>query len=73
MLISDLPLRLQEMCFANQRNQGNPTPFTGDIDADSDAGNFLWADSIEGGDFWDNLYNTEEIPEQYKNDNYDIY
>ena len=65
MIISDLPVEIQEVVFLRQEEQGNNKDKNISLDNDRTQGNFNWDESTEGYDFWANI-NCKDYLEFYK-------
>ena len=67
MLIKDLPIEIQEIVFKRQIEQGNPRNDELDLGNGRSNGNFNWDDTIEGDEFWENIYDGDfsEFYEKY--------
>lgn len=74
MLIKDLPNDLKKLVYRNQQIQGNFYKFNGDLSHGKNTGNFDWKNSLEGADFWLNVFHGRlyEIPPPKEID-YDLY
>lgn len=72
MIISDLPIEIQEVVFLRQEEQGNDKDKNISLDNDRNQGNFNWDESTEGYDFWADincqnyLEFYEKYPKEYK-------
>ena len=77
----DLPVEIQERMLDEQEKQGYPRNaevFEKATSASPFEGGFLWAQSVEGFDFWNRIIENGDIavfykkyPKSYKNDSYD--
>jgi len=66
---NDLPVEIQERMLDEQVRQGNPRNaevFEKEIMATPQEGGFLWAQSVEGFDFWNRIIENGDIAEFYK-------
>ena len=61
MLISDLPIELQELVHKRQIEQGNDGAFDGDLTDGEHKGNFRWRETPEGASFWDLVDDGEDM------------
>ncbi len=62
--IKDLPIKLQELCFKRQREQGNYIRFSGSLINEASNNNFTWNKTLEGNEFWSSIYQGN-IPKEY--------
>lgn len=72
MKISELPLKLRELCLKEIKLQG------GRVENGSIGSSFKWKDSSQGHKFWGDLFNGLEVPDDecykpYLNQTYEIY
>ena len=54
--VNDLPINLVLRVLENQKAQGNQPTSEIRLDADTSDGNFNWGTSLEGQDFWTNIF-----------------
>jgi len=78
MLISELPIEIQEVIFQRQTEQGNKPNNQLMLGDDKNQGNFTWNETKEGYDFWSIIYrdNIEYFYTLYPKSsepNYEIY
>ena len=65
----DLPIEIQQRMLDEQERQGYPRNaevFEKEIMATPQEGGFLWAQSVEGFDFWNRIIENGDIAEFYK-------
>ena len=65
----DLPVEIQERMLDEQERQGNERDaevFEKEIMATPQEGGFLWAQSVEGFDFWNRIIENGDLAEFYK-------
>ncbi len=61
MQIRELAPELQELVHRRQIEQGNDGTFDGSLSNNKDDGNFNWYQTPEGDDFWQELYDGEDV------------
>lgn len=57
MEIKNLPIEIQEIVFQKQKEQNNTPNNELNLSCDKSQGNFNWDETIEGYDFWSDIYN----------------
>lgn len=67
----DLSPELRLLALRNQKLQGNPEDDTKQICELQIGGGFDWETSIEGGQFWSDLFNGKKV--EIPNTTYEIY
>jgi hypothetical protein len=75
MKIKHLPLEIQEKVFEKQIEQGNKTNSELYLFKDKKQGNFNWASTHEGYDFWHDIFcgNYNNFYKKYPNNNTPIW
>jgi hypothetical protein len=60
MIINDLPKYVKQTALLRQHEQGNNFNPTLKLDKEKSEGNFHWADSKEGEDIWEIIWNNRD-------------